>query len=329
MLNIDLSEAIEEIKKLGAKTVLLQIPEGLKTRNLEIAQELQNKTNATIVSTIDPCFGACGLAETEAKQINADLIVHLGHSRFFSPVTKTIFVPLSYLLESKKLKELASNSVQILKKNSVKKISLCTTLQYLEYLPLLKKEFEKSGIKAETAKGKNLSEGQVLGCNYSGVSKNTDAVVFFGDGLFHALGIAFSSKNRVFTMNPMNNEVKALEGEKELFLKKRFALIEKAMNAEKIGIILSGKKGQFKMQKALELRELVEKHKKKAFLFIADLIKPDYLLGIDADAFVCTACPRIAIDDASAFKKPLLNPSELKIALGEKTFEEYEIEEFF
>ncbi|HLD58634.1 MAG TPA: diphthamide biosynthesis enzyme Dph2 [archaeon] len=329
MLNIDLSEAIEEIKKLGAKTVLLQIPEGLKTRNLEIAQELQNKTNATIVSTIDPCFGACGLAETEAKQINADLIVHLGHSRFFSPETKTIFVPLSYLLESKKLKELASNSVQILKKNSVKKISLCTTLQYLEYLPLLKKEFEKSGIKAETAKGKNLSEGQVLGCNYSGVSKNTDAVVFFGDGLFHALGIAFSSKNRVFTMNPMNNEVKALEGEKELFLKKRFALIEKAMNAEKIGIILSGKKGQFKMQKALELRELVEKHKKKAFLFIADLIKPDYLLGIDADAFVCTACPRIAIDDASAFKKPLLNPSELKIALGEKTFEEYEIEEFF
>ncbi len=147
--------------------------------------------------------------------------------------------------------------------------------------------------------------------------------------MFHALGIAFSAKNRVFIINPLGNEVKELSGEKELFLKKRFALIEKAMNAEKIGIILSSKKGQFKMQKALELKALAERHGKKAFLFVADLVKPDYLLGIEADAFVCTACPRIAIDDASAFKKPLLNPSELKIALGEKSLEEYEIEEFF
>lgn len=292
-------------------------------------RELEEKTGATIVSSIDPCFGACGLAEEQARQIKADLIVHLGHSQFFSPEIATIFVPLSYALEEKKLKELVANSVQILKKNSVKKISLCTTIQYLEYLPLLKKEFEKKGIKAETAKGKNLAEGQLLGCNYSGVSKNADATVFFGDGLFHALGIAFSSKNSVFIMNPLGNEVKELSGEKDLFLRKRFALIEKAMNAEKIGIILSSKKGQFRLQKVLELKALVERHKKKAFLFIADFVKPDFLLGIDADAFVCTACPRIAIDDASAFKKPLLNPSELKIALGEKKFEDYEIEEFF
>lgn len=329
MLLIDLKKAVEEIKKRNAKIVLLQFPEGLKTRILEISEELQEKTGALAVSTLDPCFGACDLAENAAKQIGADLIVHFGHSQFYSPEVQAIFVPLEYELDNKKLKKLAADSANFLKKNSIKKISLCSTVQYLGFFDLLKKEFEKKGIAAETGKGKNVSQGQVLGCNYSGVSKDADAVVFFGDGLFHSLGIAFSSKKRVFIMNPIEGEIKELEGEKELFLRKRFALIEKAMGAQKIGILLSGKKGQFRMQKALELKELIERHKKQAFIFTADLIKPDYLLGIEVNVFVCTACPRIAIDDASAFRKPLLNPSELKIALGEKTLEEYEIEEFF
>ncbi|MDD5148307.1 MAG: diphthamide biosynthesis enzyme Dph2 [Candidatus ainarchaeum sp.] len=329
MLRIDLKKAVEEIKKRSAKIVLLQLPEGLKTRNLEIASELQKKTSALVVSTLDPCFGACDLAENAAKQVGADLILHFGHSQFYSPEVPTIFVPLGYELENKKLKELASRAAELLKKSGIKKISLCSTIQYLDFFGLLKKEFEKKGIAIEIPAGKNASPGQVLGCNYSAVSRQADAVVFFGDGLFHPLGIAFSSKKRVFIINPLEAEAKELAGEKELFLKKRFALIEKAMPAQKIGILLSGKKGQFKMQKALELKELIEKHRRQAFLFTADLIRPDYSLGIEVDAFVCTACPRLAIDDASSFRKPLLNPSELEIALGEKTFEEYEIGEFF
>ncbi|MDD5163361.1 MAG: diphthamide biosynthesis enzyme Dph2 [Candidatus ainarchaeum sp.] len=329
MLRIDLKPVFEEIKKRKAKIVLLQFPEGLKTRNIEIASELQKKTGITAVSSIDPCFGACDLAEQQARQVGADLIVHFGHSQLCNTEIPTIFVPLNYELEEKKLKGLAANCSEILKKNSIKKISLCSTIQYLGFLDFLKKEFEKKGFEVEIGKGKNISAGQVLGCNYSGISKGNDAIVFFGDGLFHALGIAFSQKNRVFTMNPLNNEIKELAQEKDLFLKKRFALIEKAIDAKKIGILMSCKKGQFRLQKALELKAMIEKHHRGAFLFSADLIRPDYLLGIDVDTFVCTGCPRIAIDDAGSFKKPLLNPDELKIALGEKKLEEYETEKFF
>jgi 2-(3-amino-3-carboxypropyl)histidine synthase len=329
MLRIDLETAIAEIKKRSAKTVLLQLPEGLKTRNIEIAEELEKKTCATVFLSIDPCFGACGLAEQQAKQIGADLIVHLGHSQFYAPEIPTFFVPLEYELGNKKIKKLAWDCSVLLKKSGIKKISLCSTIQYLQFLDFLKKEFEKKGLAVEISKGRNVSAGQVLGCNYSGISKNSDAIVFFGDGLFHPLGISFSSKKLVFTMNPLSGETKELSGEKEFFLRKRFALIEKAMDAKKIGILISSKKGQFGLGKALELKEMIEKHHKQAFLFTGDLIKSDYLLGIDIDAFVCTGCPRIAIDDAGAFKKPLLNPSELKIVLGEKKFEDYEMEEFF
>jgi 2-(3-amino-3-carboxypropyl)histidine synthase len=39
------------------------------------------------------------------------------------------------------------------------------------------------------------------------------------------------------------------------------------------------------------------------------------------DAFVNTACPRIAIDDAVKYAKPLITPFELEVSLGEKNWE--------
>ena len=40
-----------------------------------------------------------------------------------------------------------------------------------------------------------------------------------------------------------------------------------------------------------------------------------------------TACPRIAIDDSIMYKKPLLTPQELEIAIGKRKWEDYEIDE--
>ena len=43
-----------------------------------------------------------------------------------------------------------------------------------------------------------------------------------------------------------------------------------------------------------------------------DEIRDDKLLGLDVDAFVNTACPRIVEDK---FSKPILNPEDLKHVL--------------
>ena len=50
--------------------------------------------------------------------------------------------------------------------------------------------------------------------------------------------------------------------------------------------------------------------------------------GDPVDAFVNTACPRIAIDDSVKYAKPLLTPFELEVILGEKQWEEgYQFDE--
>ena len=58
-----------------------------------------------------------------------------------------------------------------------------------------------------------------------------------------------------------------------------------------------------------------------------DYVSPDLLLPYNLDAFVMTACPRIAIDDSAMYKKPVLTPNELEIVLGIKEWDEYQMDE--
>ena len=51
------------------------------------------------------------------------------------------------------------------------------------------------------------------------------------------------------------------------------------------------------------------------------------LRNLGFDAYVNTACPRLALDDQSRFPVPLLSPAEFEIALGLRKWEDYEIDE--
>jgi len=100
-----------------------------------------------------------------------------------------------------------------------------------------------------------------------------------------------------------------------------------AKDSNKFGILLSTKAGQERKGLALELKKEIEHKGKEAFILVSDYLLPEYAIGIDVDCFVNTACPRIAIDDASGWKKPIVNPNELEIALGIKDWENYKMEE--
>ena len=70
----------QEIAKLNAKRVLLQMPEGLKPEGPRLARIIE-KTGALPMISADPCYGACDLATDEAESLGIDLIVHFGHAK--------------------------------------------------------------------------------------------------------------------------------------------------------------------------------------------------------------------------------------------------------
>jgi 2-(3-amino-3-carboxypropyl)histidine synthase len=61
---------------------------------------------------------------------------------------------------------------------------------------------------------------------------------------------------------------------------------------------------------------------------LVDDISPDKLEDLGFDAYVSTACPRIALDDSDRYKRQIATPTELLIALGEMRWEDYLIDEW-
>ena len=110
-------------------------------------------------------------------------------------------------------------------------------------------------------------------------------------------------------------------------LRQRHAAIARAHDASVFGIIVSKKIGQERLEAAKDLKALAEKHGKQANIFLMDLVAPDLLEGYRVDAWVNTACPRIAIEDVLQYKKPILTPPEFEIVLGERTWDAYALDE--
>jgi len=100
----------------------------------------------------------------------------------------------------------------------------------------------------------------------------------------------------------------------------------KAMECRKVGIIVSRKIGQRRMSLAKKIKKMMEKNGRKVAIILMDEVREtiDYL---DFDCYVCTACPRIALDDDARYKKPVLTPVEAEIIAGEREWENYEFDQ--
>jgi 2-(3-amino-3-carboxypropyl)histidine synthase len=56
-------------------------------------------------------------------------------------------------------------------------------------------------------------------------------------------------------------------------------------------------------------------------------INPMSLMSYRVDAYVNTACPRIAMDDSARYERPMLTIPELEIVLDERTWDGYEFDQ--
>ena len=79
MYNLEIEKAIKEIKAQKAKTVCIQLPEGLKPKAKHIADEIEKETSAKVIIWMGSCFGACDVPDLKGK---ADLLIQWGHSEF-------------------------------------------------------------------------------------------------------------------------------------------------------------------------------------------------------------------------------------------------------
>ena len=321
---MDLDRVISKINSKDAKNVGLQFPEGLKIQAIKIARKIESETDATVIISGDPCFGACDVSDYKMKG-SVDLIVHYGHTPLpLKYEVPTIFVEAFAKIDLKKDLEKCLDALK-----DYSKVALVTTTQHLHLLNEIRDYLEDNGKEVVLGSSKSTRKGQVLGCNFSSI-KDLDAEIFLfiGSGNFHPLGINLFSNTPVLALDPYNNELRRMDEYADRILRIRFARITKARSAEKWGIIVSSKEGQYRMKLAKETKKLLEENGMEAYIILVDNVNPDVLLPyLELDAFVVSACPRIAIDDSQMYKKPLLTPQELEIVLNKREWENYQLDE--
>ena len=353
--DFQLDDLVERIKDNDHRLVALQVPEGLKMQALEMMDAIEDESSAKVVLAADPCYGACDLVHDKMRMMGVELVAHMGHSAMnIDSGMPTHFIPVTYegdpeidpvvpilakhkaiaeaRLSKKEEGELTEEEAQERFLDAVgrvaplsgTKLGLVGSIQHLHLLLEYKERLEKAGFDVEIPIGgaRLTFPGQVLGCNYSGDDPTIGHYLFLGSGDFHPIGLVMHTGKPLALLDPYTGQASEMSFERiERILRQRMGLIFAVDNANSFGILIGEKPGQMRRNLAIRMKRLLETHGKKGYLLALDHVGPELIDFYPVDAFVNTACPRIAIDDAVKYDKPLITPFELEVALGEKQWE--------
>ncbi|HIA89527.1 MAG TPA: diphthamide biosynthesis enzyme Dph2, partial [Candidatus Poseidoniales archaeon] len=204
------------------------------------------------------------------------------------------------------------------------KLGLVGSIQHLHMLEQFKTRLETAGFRVTIPIGGDrlTLPGQVLGCNYSGDDPTVGHYLFLGSGDFHPIGLVLHTGKPLAMLDPYTGDASEMSRSRiERILRQRFGMIMSVQDSKSFGILIGEKPGQMRRSLALRMKRMLEKHGKKGYLLALEHIGPELIDFYPVDAFVNTACPRIAIDDAVKYAKPLITPFELEVSLGEKKWE--------
>ena len=231
MYDLEESRIIGEIQKKDAKRVLLQLPEGMKAEAPRLINLLQEKTSATIFVSGQACWGACDLPLDEARSLQADLVVHFGHAPFHKPDFPILYIETRYRTD---ITDFITKNLETFKQ--YKKVALVSSVQHVHQLPVLQKALEAEGLEVIIPEGigRAFHKGQVLGCEVTGpkqIEEKIDAYISIANQ-FHTLGLALSTEKPVWLFDPVHENIEELSELREKTWRKRYALIEKAKEAQ-------------------------------------------------------------------------------------------------
>ena len=354
--DFELDELIQRIKSNDNRLVALQVPEGLKMQALDMMDAIEEETTAKIILAADPCYGACDLVHDKMQRMGVELVAHMGHSQMnIDSGMPTQFINVTYdgdpaidpvlpilaqhhaiaeqrlaeaqsgqSVDSEEAQERFLDAVGRVAPLTGTKLGLVGSIQHLHLIFDYKERLEAAGFEVEVPVGgaRLTFPGQVLGCNYSGDQDDIGHYLFLGSGDFHPIGLVLHTGKPLAMLDPYSGDAEEMSFERiERILRQRFGLIMACDNAQTFGILIGEKPGQMRRTLALRMKKILEKHGKKGYLLALEHIGPELIDFYPVDAFVNTACPRIAIDDSVRYAKPLITPFELEVALGEKQWE--------
>jgi 2-(3-amino-3-carboxypropyl)histidine synthase len=312
VLDVSVSIREDQISKIIAeqkpKKIGIQAPDGLLNTILELAEKIEEKHGVETMILFDSSYGTCDLMNLDARRLGLDLVLNLGHSVGVDKIGKyTYLIDVEYDVDFRPVLDLALEQF----KGTFSKIGVVTISNHRSQLDAAVSYLSDKGLPAVKGESEGmLFDGQVFGCNYysaRNIAKDVDAFFFLGQSRFHAIGVRLNTRKPTFMLDPFFNLVEDMGKEAEHVERKAILSVLKARNAERIGVIVSMKEGQLFRKQAEEIRDRLTGLGKKTYLFHLREVNAQRVAAIRGiDAFVETACPRVALDNED-FDRPMLS----------------------
>ncbi|KAG0364287.1 putative diphthamide synthesis protein-domain-containing protein [Gamsiella multidivaricata] len=125
------------------------------------------------------------------------------------------------------------------------------------------------------------------------------------------------SKCDVYSYSPEKREGRLESAQVNRALMRRYFLVQKAKDADVIGIAVGTLGVASYMTMIQHLKALIESKGKKAYTFVMGKLNVAKMANfMEIDCFVYVACPENSLIDSKEFYRPIVTPYELEIALS-------------
>ncbi|XP_059183270.1 2-(3-amino-3-carboxypropyl)histidine synthase subunit 2 [Centropristis striata] len=318
--------------------VALQFPDELLVDSIAIAAEIERKTNARPFILGDTSYGSCCVDEVAAEHVGAGCLVHYG-AACLSPSRR---LPLIYVFErravdlqrcSAAFRELhpdtQSHTVILYDVNYAHSIDDLLTILLPEYPNLVGSELVVEGEQCYShgrTKGRQDDNKQLI--NLFGRQFSLKSGLSITDySMFYVGQEGATLRNFMMTWNrcsfssfdpvTMTGRTESISINRALM--KRYYAIERAKDANVVGILVGTLGVADYLAIIQQLKETIRAAGKKCYMFaMGKLNVPKLANFLEIDIFVLIACPENSLLDSSEFYKPVVTPFEMELACNRK-----------
>lgn len=340
--DIGMSFQIEEIanwiESNGFKKVALQFSDELLCHSFEITKLLEKKTSALIAILADTSYGSCCVDEVAAHHFNVDSIVHFG----YSCLSRVQRFPVFYVFGRRsidildcidRLKTILSDPSQhalllydVRYHYAINQITSELNQIYANLLvPLLDASqtctqsecahLISTATQSDEQKKMFIRFGRKF-CFADGVDINDYSIIFIGqESLFLNACMMTMNKCPFLSYDPESKTIKRDAWNINRQLMKRYYLVERAKDAERVGI-LAGTLGVSDYLQVIDrLSKAIRSAGKKCYKFVIGKLNVAKLANFaEVDVYVLVACPENSLIDSSEMYRPVVTPFEMELA---------------
>ncbi|KAI0631510.1 diphthamide biosynthesis protein [Trametes polyzona] len=341
----DLERTAEEIEKGNFSRIALQFPDELLPHSVPIFKSLKSRIapQRELYVLADTTYGSCCVDEVAAQHVDADALVHYGHAC----MSQTSRLPVIYVLGKKPvdpahcaetfLDALGSSPTSSQKSSIVLRYDVAYAHRAEDVISELKarrpsmrilhtplplmahpsssgprrnsRHLEEAANENSAHRGENAIQDE---------ASPEDSVILYigGESLTLTNLLLTHASYEVYSYDPVTREARQESGRTNKLLMRRYAVVQKARDADVIGILVGTLGVANYLPLIAHLRNIIKKAHKKSYTITVGKPNPAKLANfMEIECFVLVACPENSLLDAKDFLRPIITPYELEVAL--------------